>query len=146
MPLHRDWKEFLQLLNSNKVEYLIVGAHALGHYGIPRYTRDIDILVRASADNAKRLCDVLNEFGFGSLSISEKDFICPGRVVQLGVEPFRIDLLTSISGLDFEDAWSDRVSGHLDQVPVHYISRRAFRKNKATGRPKDLADVDALLD
>jgi len=145
--LHQDWKEFLQLLNSHGVEYLIVGAHALGLHGIPRYTRDIDIFVRMKADNASKLQAVLLAFGFGSLPITAEDFLTPGRVVQLGVQPYRIGLLTSLSGVDFEDAWADHVKGEIDNVPVFFISRRAFRKNKlATGRAKDLADVEALLE
>jgi len=145
--LHQDWKEFLQLLNSHGVEYLIVGAHALGLHGIPRYTRDIDIFVRMTEDNAALLQEVLQEFGFGSLPITTEDFLTPGRVVQLGVEPYRIDLLTSLTGVDFDDAWSDHVKGEIDGVPVLFIGTRAFRKNKlATGRAKDLADVEALLE
>ena len=147
MPLHPDWKEFLQLLNSHGVEYLVVGAHARGLYGIPRYTRDIDIFLRRSPGNASRVEAVLREFGFASLRITAADFLTPGRVVQLGVEPYRIDLLTSISGVEFDDAWSDRVAGHLGGVPVSFISLRAFRKNKlAAGRPRDLADLADLLD
>lgn len=146
MPLHPDWKEFLGLLNSRGVEYLVVGAHALALHGVPRYTRDIDIFVRPTPENAERLQFVLKEFGFGSLEITTKDLQTPDRVIQLGVEPYRVDLLTSLSGSDFEDAWSDHASGDIDGVPVNFLSVRAFRKNKlATGRTKDLADVEALL-
>ena len=147
MPLHPDWKEFLQLLNSHGVDYLVVGAHARGFYGIPRYTRDIDIFIRSSEINASKVESVLRDFGFASLGITADDFLAPGRVVQLGVEPYRIDLLTSISGVEFDDAWSDRVTGDLSGVPVTFISVRAFRKNKlAAGRPKDLADLADLLE
>ena len=147
MPLHPDWKEFLELLNSHGVEYLVVGAHARGLYGIPRYTRDIDIFVRRSEDNASKLVSVLRDFGFASLGITAPDFLVPGRVVQLGVEPYRIDLLTGISGVEFEDAWPDRVAADLGGVPATFISLRAFRKNKlAAGRPKDLADLADLLE
>jgi nucleotidyltransferase DUF2204 len=147
MPLHPDWKEFLHLLNSHGVEYLVVGAHARGLYGIPRYTRDIDIFLRRSPANATRVESVLREFGFASLRITAEDFLTPGRVVQLGVEPYRIDLLTSISGVEFDEAWSDRVTADLGGVPVSFISLRAFRKNKlAAGRPRDLADLADLLE
>ena len=147
MPLHPDWKEFLQLLNSHGVEYVVVGAHARGLYGLPRYTRDIDIFLRRSPANASRVETVLREFGFASLRITAEDFLIPGRVVQLGVEPYRIDLLTSISGVEFDDAWSDRVTGDLGGVQVSFISLRAFRKNKlAAGRPRDLADLADLLE
>lgn len=147
MPLHPDWKEFLLLLNSHGVDYLVVGAHARGLYGIPRYTRDIDIFLRSSQANASKMELVLRDFGFSAPGIKAEDFLAPGRVVQLGVEPYRIDLLTTISGVEFEDAWSDRVSGELGGVPVTFISVRAFRKNKlAAGRPKDLADLADLLE
>jgi hypothetical protein len=147
MPLHRDWKEFLKLLTSQNVEYLIVGAHALAHHGIPRYTRDIDVFVRVTADNARKLERVLQQFGFASLGIAARDFLNPGMILQLGVEPYRIDILTSLTGLDFEEAWADRVAGELDGVPVSLLSAKSLRKNKlATGRAKDLADVEALLD
>lgn len=147
MPLHPDWKEFLQLLNSNAVDYLIVGAHARALHGVPRYTRDIDIFVRISEQNAKKLERVMRAFGFGSTGVTAADFLAPNRVLQLGVEPYRIDLLTTISGIEFEDAWSDRVCGNLDDVPVKFLSVRAFRKNKqAAGRPKDLADLADLLE
>lgn len=147
MPLHPDWKEFLELLNSNEVEYLIVGAHARGLYGVPRYTGDLDIFVRSSPENARRLERALQAFGFGSLELTAEDFLVPNRVIQLGIEPYRIDLLTSISGVEFEEAWSDRVAGDLDGVPVAFLSLRAFRKNKlAAGRPKDLADLADLIE
>jgi hypothetical protein len=147
MPLHPDWKEFLELLNSHGVDYLIVGAHARGFYGIPRFTRDLDIFVRNSEPNASKLVAVLRDFGFAATGIRAEDFLAPGRVVQLGVEPYRIDLLTGISGVEFDDAWSDRVTGELGGVPVSFISLRAYRQNKlAAGRPKDLADLADLLE
>ncbi len=147
MPLHPDWKEFLELLNSHGVDYLVVGAHARSFYGVPRYTHDIDLLVRSSEANAAKLIAALRAFGFSSLGITAQDFLVPGRVVQLGVEPYRIDLLTSISGVEFDDAWSDRVAAELSGVPVNFISLRAYRRNKlAAGRPKDLADLADLLE
>jgi hypothetical protein len=107
----------------------------------------MDILVRPSEGNASRLETVLHEFGFGSLGITAHDFLVPGRVIQLGVEPYRIDLLTGISGVEFDDAWSDRVESELGGVPVRFISLRVFRKNKlAAGRPKDLADLADLVE
>ena len=147
MHLPQDWKELLELFNSHKVEYLIVGAHALALHGIPRYTGDIDILVNPSEENAVRILAALRDFGFGSLSLDVADFSQPAKVVQLGVVPNRIDLLTGLTGVTFEDAASDSVLGELDGVPVPYIGIRAFRKNKlAAGRPRDLADLDSLLD
>src|SRR5258708_32883638 len=99
MPLNNDLREFVALLNSNRVEYLIVGAFAVAHHGFPRYTRDLDILVRPRADNAWRTLEALTQFGFGALGIRSEDLESPGKVVQLGIPPNRIDLLTSISGL-----------------------------------------------
>jgi hypothetical protein len=147
MQLPPDWREFLELLNSHGVEYLIVGAHARAFHGVPRYTRDIDIFIRMSPANAAKLERVLAEFGFASLGIRASDLLAPEKVLQLGIEPFRIDVLTSISGVDFEEAWADRVTTEFDGVQVSVIGLRAYRKNKlAAGRPKDLADVADLLD
>src|SRR5271157_4389017 len=99
MPLNKDLREFLGLLNSNGVEYLVVGAFAVAFHGFPRYTADLDLLVRPTAGNADRILRALSEFGFGSLGIRAADFCKPGMVVQLGVQPNRIDLLTAISGV-----------------------------------------------
>lgn len=147
MPLHHDWKEFLELLNSHGVEYVIVGAHALALHGLPRYTRDIDVFVRVEESNARRIAQVLREFGFASLNLTAADFLQQGTIVQLGVEPYRIDVLTALTGLEFDEAWAGRKAGMLDGVKVWFLDAASFRKNKlATGRTKDLADVEALLD
>jgi hypothetical protein len=145
MRLPKDWREFIGSLNSGEVEYLIVGAFALAFYGFPRYTGDIDILVRASPDNARKVAQVISAFGFGSLGLSENDFLTPGQVIQLGLAPNRIDLLTSITGVEFEDAWQRRVAADLDGVSVLFIDRGSLIKNKrATGRTQDNADLEAL--
>lgn len=145
MPLPKDLKEFIESLNSHRVEYLIVGAHALSHYGFPRYTGDLDVLIRMSAENAAKLEQVLIQFSFASLGLRAKDFLTPEQVIQLGVPPNRIDLLTSITGVPFDEAWAGRVSGSLQGTPVMYIGRDAFIKNKrATGRTRDKADLEAL--
>src|SRR4051812_11129008 len=99
MPLSKDLCEFVALLNSNRVEYLVVGAFAVAHHGYPRYTADLDLLIRASSDNAGRVLQALSEFGFGSLGIEIADLQSPGKVIRLGMKPNRIDLLTSISGV-----------------------------------------------
>src|SRR5688500_8235483 len=109
MALHADWKEFLSLLNRNKVRFLIVGAHALAAHGQPRFTGDLDVLVEANPTNARRLLAALKAFGFGSLKISQGDLHRPGMVVRLGQPPVGIDLLTSISGVSFATAWKNRV-------------------------------------
>ena len=145
MALNTDWKEFLNLLVSYDVEFLIVGAWALAHYGEPRMTGDIDLWVATSPENAEKVVQVIDKFGFGSLGLTLEDFVHPDQVIQLGYPPRRIDVLTNISGLKFDEAWPSRVSGSLDGIPVYYISKEHFILNKkASGRNKDLADVDTL--
>lgn len=145
MPLNKDLREFVALLNSNEVEYLVVGAFAVAYYGYPRYTGDLDLFFRASEQNVQRILKVLAEFGFGSLGIRAEDLLSAGKVVQLGVNPNRIDLLNSISGVSFEDAWAVRHDGKLDGIATHFIGRRALIQNKqSTGRSKDLGDADEL--
>ena len=145
MPLSRDLHEFIGCLNSNKVEYLIVGAMAVSWHGFPRYSGDIDFLVRSDLANAELILRALSQFGFGNLGISAGDFTAPGKVVQLGYEPNRIDLLTSVTGVSFDEAWESRSAGELDGIPVHFIGRAALLRNKdATGRAKDLIDAIEL--
>jgi hypothetical protein len=145
MPLSRDLKEFVGCLNSNRAEYLIVGALAVSWHGFPRYSGDIDFLVRPTLENAERVKAALMQFGFGELDISLADLTMPGKVIQLGYEPNRIDLLTSITGVGFEDAWNSRVAGELDGLAVFFIGKAALLRNKdATGRNKDKIDADQL--
>ena len=145
MPLNKDWREFLELLNSNGVEYLVVGAFAVAFHGFPRYTADLDLLVRPTADNAQRALLALSEFGFGKLGIQAADLCSPGMVVQLGVKPNRIDLLTAISGVSFEEAWATRNEAELDGVATQFIGRAELLRNKQqTGRAKDLGDAEEL--
>ena len=145
MRLHKDLREFIGLLNSHGVEYLIVGGYALAFHGFPRYTGDIDILVRTTEENAVRLERTLRAFGFASLGIGAQDFLKPDRVIQLGLPPNRIDLLTFLTGLDFDEAWAGRAPGELDGLPVCFIGRAAFVKNKrVTGRAQDRADLERL--
>jgi hypothetical protein len=145
VKLADDLREFVALLNSANVEYLIVGGHAVGYHGYPRYTGDIDIFIRRSPENAARVASVLDSFGFGGLGADADTFLKPDMVVQLGRPPNRIDILTRISGVDFEDAWPNRERALLDGVPVAMIGRDALLANKrASGRPKDLADVREL--
>lgn len=145
MPLAKDLREFIESLSLNGVDFVVVGAFARAHHGAPRYTGDIDLLVRPSEQNANRLIRALTQFGFGSLGLTPADFMVPERVVQLGVPPNRIDLLTSITGLTFDEVWQRRVAAELDGLPVSFISRQDFIVNKrATGRSKDLADADAV--
>ena len=118
MPLNKDWREFIELLNSNEVEYLVVGAFAVAFHGVSRYTADLDLLVRPTKRNANRVLRALPEFGFGKLGIQAADLSSPGMVVQLGVKPNRIDLLTAISGVSFEEALNFERSIWLGSWPV----------------------------
>ncbi|HEX2875030.1 MAG TPA: DUF6036 family nucleotidyltransferase [Polyangiaceae bacterium] len=145
MKLQHDLREFIELLNSHGCDYLIVGGHAVAFHGHPRFTADIDFLIRSSIENAERVVNALRAFGFGELALTTGDLTRPEGVVQLGRPPNRIDLLTSISGVSFDDAWAGRVQGELDGLPVFFLGRQALLENKrASGRPKDLADVAKL--
>ena len=145
MPLNKDLRELLALLNSNAVEYLVVGAFAVAFHGYSRYTADLDLLLRPTPENADRVLRALAQFGFGNLGIGSSDLQVPGRVIQLGVSPNRVDLLTSISGVSFEDAWESRAPAELEGVPVQFIGRAALLRNKeSTGRARDLGDAEEL--
>lgn len=145
MPLTKDSREFIECLISNHVEFLVVGALAVAWHGYPRYSADIDFLVRPTAENAVRVLAALKQFGFGSIGITLEDLSSAGKVVQFGYEPNRIDLMTSISGVSFEEAWNSRVTGSLDNLEVHFIGREALIRNKqASGRSKDLIDAAEL--
>jgi hypothetical protein len=145
MPLSSDLREFIECLNSNEVEYLVVGALAVSWHGFPRYSADIDFLIRPSDANAARVLRALSQFGFGSLDISADDLTHLGKVIQLGYEPNRIDLMTSVTGVSFDDAWDDRAPGDLDGLPVNFIGRSSLLRNKdATGRAKDRIDAEEL--
>jgi hypothetical protein len=147
MRLQRDLREFIELLNSGSVEYAIVGGWALAFHGRPRYTQDIDILIRTSPRNAMRLMIAIDRFGFGSLGLAANDFLTAGQVIQLGQPPNRIDLLTSLTGVSPEEVWPSIEPGELDGVPVFFLGRDALIKNKkATDRPRDRADVEELGD
>lgn len=145
MEIQPDFKELLALFNAHKVDYLIVGGYALAFHGAPRTTGDIDILVKPDRANAKRVVAALNEFGFRSLGLTIKDFENPGKVVQLGVPPVRVDIITSISGVSWKKARSGRINGRYGDVSVYYLGQDQFIANKkAAGRKKDLADLEAL--
>ena len=135
----------IESLNSSGVEYLIVGAVALAYRGIPRYTGDHDILVHNSPENSQRLESALQSFGFAALGLKAADFVDSYRVIQLGVPPNRIDLLTSITGVSFEQAWAERIGAELEGIRANFIGRQALIQNKRScGRPQDLADLRAL--
>lgn len=143
--LQSDLREFIALLNSHEVEYLIVGGHAVAFHGHPRFTGDIDFFIRTTNDNVQRVLGVLADFGFGDLGIAANDLLKTGQVVQLGRPPNRIDILTSISGVDFDAAWPARAEGTLDGETVSFIGWDDLLKNKrASDRTKDRADVEKL--
>lgn len=129
------------------MRFLVVGAHALAAHGVPRTTGDLDIWVDTAPENARRVWHALATFGapLDALKVREGDFQAPEQVIQLGLPPLRVDIMTSISGVTFEEAWDERTEGALFDVPVAFLGRESFVKNKrATGRPKDLLDIDAL--
>ena len=145
MKLDQDLREFIELLNARNVRYLVVGAYALAFHGRPRYTGDIDFFVQPSAQNAELVAKIIEEFGFAGLGIVAADLSVDDQVIQLGVEPNRIDLMTSISDVSFEEAWNTREYGEIDGLKVPFISRELLKRNKtAVGRKQDLADLDHL--
>jgi hypothetical protein len=145
MEVQQDFKDLLALFNEHKIEYMILGAYALAFHGAPRYTGDIDILVKPDPINAQRIMAALNKFGFGLVGLKAQDFETPDKVIQLGVPPVRVDLVTSITGVSWEEAFSGRVEGKYGDIPAYYIGRQEFISNKqALGRKKDLADLEAL--
>ena len=139
------------MLNSRGAEYVVVGAFALPFHSEPRFTGDLDILIRRTPDNADRVIQTLHAFGFASPAITSEDLLSEGKVIQLGIRPNRIDLLNSLTGVDAEIVWQKRTPGDLDGVPLYYIDLESFRFNKlAAGRAKALkicggsAKVDAF--
>jgi predicted nucleotidyltransferase len=145
MEVQQDFRELLALLNEHKIDYIIIGAYALAFHGVPRYTGDIDIFVKPDTINAQRIMSVLDKFGFGSVGLKAEDFENPDKVIQLGVPPVRVDIVTSITGITWEEAFSGRVEGKYGDVRVYYIGREQLILNKrALGRKKDLADLESL--
>lgn len=145
MTLHKDIHEFIALCLSRKVEFLLVGDYALAFHGAPRFTEDIDFMVLVSPENAEKLAGVLEVFGFGDAGIAREDFLDPDQVIQLGRTPNRIDILTGISGVSWEEAWASRTPVSLDGLKIQAIGKNQLIRNKqATGRPQDLADVARL--
>lgn len=146
MDLPRDWSEFLRLLSSNRVRYLVVGAHALAANGRPRATADLDILVEPTLANARALTAALSAFGFRALAAEVEAFATPDRMATLGQPPLRIDVMTSISGVTFAEAWRTKMAGKMGRHRVYFLGREALVRNKrASGRAKDLLDI-ALLE
>ena len=143
MKVSKDFKEFIELLNKNNVNYLLVGGYAVGYHSRPRYTEDIDIWIQPSLENAKKIIHVLNKFGFTGVSVSIEELIQPEKIIQLGLPPQRIDILTSIDGVNFNDAWERRIVDSFGDIPVFIISLKDLIKNKSSsGRIKDLQDIE----
>jgi predicted nucleotidyltransferase len=145
MVLNPDFKEFLKSLNDNQVRYLVTGGHAVAFHGYPRYTKDLDIWIEQDRDNARRMVTALEQFGFASLGLTDEDFLDPGVIIQLGNPPNRIDLLMTITGVEFDSCFESRIVILVDDVEINFIDLENLRKNKqAVGRPQDLADLDNL--
>lgn len=143
--LNPDFRDMLSAFAAEKVEVLVVGAYALAAHGVPRATGDIDFWIRRTPENADRVLRALTVFGAPVDEITRDDLLAPDRVIQLGVAPSRIDIMTSIDGVEFEEAWADRLATQVDGVDVAIIGREALVRNKrAVARPRDLADVAQL--
>jgi hypothetical protein len=135
----------LSVFNAHRVDYLVVGAHALAAHGHVRATGDLDVWVRPETTNAKRVIEALRAFGAPLLDLDEEDLTRPGTVFQIGIAPIRIDVLTSIDGVGFDEGWSDRLTANFVDLPVPVLSAKHLIRNKrAVGRTQDLADVEWL--
>lgn len=140
-----ELREFLRSLNDHHVEYLLIGGYEVGYHGYPRATGDLDVWIAMSPENAQRMVEALRAFGFGATGVSPELFLEPHQVTRIGRSPLRIEILTTVSGLDFIEAYAQRVVDVIDGIPVSVISRQHLEINKrAAGRAKDLADVDNL--
>ncbi|HEX7184829.1 MAG TPA: hypothetical protein VF756_23585 [Thermoanaerobaculia bacterium] len=140
-----DFREFLQLLNAHQVEYLLVGGYAVGYHGYPRATVDMDIWIRRGSNNAEKMVGVLREFGFDVPNLSQDLFLREDQIVRMGVPPIRLEIFTSIPGVDFEECYRARVDDVMDGVPVSLINLDDLKANKkASGRNKDLNDLENL--
>jgi hypothetical protein len=145
MNIEKDYAELLELFNENKVKYCIVGAYAVAFYALPRYTKDMDILVEPSIENARRIIKSLNEFGFKNVGLTEKDFYKEGKIIQLGYEPVRVDIMTSIEGVSFKEVWVNRRCARYGQQKVFFIGIDELIRNKKTSkRKKDKVDLEIL--
>ena len=144
MTLQKDLREFIESLNALDVRFLIVGAFAVAYHGYFRYTSVIDLFVDSSKENARRVWQAVQQFGFADLKLSLEDFSQEDQVIQFGVHPNRIDVMTFLSGVSFDEAWASR-QGDLDGLSVPFISKEMLKRNKAAcGRLQDLADLEHL--
>ncbi|MDT4954613.1 MAG: hypothetical protein QOJ02_2751 [Acidobacteriota bacterium] len=145
IPLPPDFKEFLRLLNARQVEYLLIGGYAVGYYGYPRATADMDIWIAINRQNAEKVVAVLREYGFDLPELSPELFLEEDRMIRMGVPPLRLEVITSISGVRFEECYAERVPVMVGDVEASLISLRHLKINKkASGRFKDLNDLENL--
>jgi predicted nucleotidyltransferase len=145
MVLNQDFKEFIQSLNDNQVRYLVIGGYAVAFHGHPRYTKDLDVWIAMNPDNAAKMVKALEQFGFESLGLKAEDFLVPDQIIQLGYAPSRIDLLTTLAGVEFENCYTSRVEVKIDEIKANFIDLDNLKRNKkATGRHQDLADLENL--
>jgi predicted nucleotidyltransferase len=145
MLLPKDFRELLQLLNSKKIEYLVVGGYAVALYGYPRATGDMDIWIAISKDNAHRIVEALKEFGFNTPQLKEELFLERGKNIRMGNPPLRIEILTSIDGAEFVECYRNKKTVAIDDIKVNFISLEDLKKNKqASGRHQDLAGLENL--
>lgn len=143
--MNSDFKDLLQSLHEFEVHYLIVGGYAVIHYAQPRYTKDIDIWLKPSAENAKKLMHAFAHFGIPLSGVTQEDFSTEGTQFSIGVPPCEIDFLTSIPGLNFSPAWQNKETCTSNDFPAHYVSKQdLITAKKTAGRPQDLADIDEL--
>lgn len=146
MRVEKDFVELLELFNKNKVKYCIIGAFAVGFWGYPRYTKDIDIIVEPTVENAKKIMLALKGFGVVITDLSEDDFSQEHKIIQLGVEPVRIDILTSIEGLNFHDIWENKKTGDYGNQKVFFMGRdELIKSKKKANRDSDKIDIGKLL-
>ena len=145
MVLNKDFREFIESLNANGVKYLIVGGYAVGFHGYPRYTKDLDVWLLVSEENAEQVLKALDHFGMGGLGLTRKDFLDTESFVQIGYPPNRIDLVMSCDGVDFETCYKMRIEYHSEGLQINFIDLENLKRNKkASARPQDLADFDNL--
>ena len=145
IELHPDFKDFLKLLNSRGVEYLLVGGYAVGYHGYPRATGDMDVWIAVSEPNARKTAMVLRDFGMPEKEVSDELFLKRDKIIRMGVPPVRIEVITGASGVDFEECYSRREVIEIDGIPMNFISLRDLKANKrACGRHKDLEDLEHL--
>ena len=143
--LPSDFKEFLKLLNSHKVEYLLIGGYAVGYHGYPRATADMDIWIAMNPPNFQRIVIALKEFGFDLPELSPELFLKEWQIIRMGVPPIRIEIVTTVSGVNLNECYAERVMDTLDGVEVNMISLKHLKLNKkAYGRHRDLADLENL--